>query len=122
MPKRILIVDDDALNIKLVKDILAANNYSYLEAVNGQEAIEIALKQKPDLILMDLEMPVMDGMSAIKILKTKEDTKSIPIIALTAFAMEGDKERVLLAGADDYLTKPIKIKILLETVRKYIES
>lgn len=120
MTKRILIVDDDAKNLKLVRDILNSNGYLTFEAVNGKEAIELAINQIPDLILMDIQMPVMDGLQAIRILKTNDDAKHIPIIALTAFSMKGDKEKVLLYGADDYLSKPISIKILLGLIKKYI--
>ena len=120
MTKRILIVDDDLKNKKLVKDILEANSFLTSEAINGKEAIEIAIDQMPDLILMDLQMPVMDGFSAIKFLKTNDDTNHIPIIALTALFMNGDKEKVLLNGADDYLSKPISIKPLLGLINKYI--
>lgn len=119
MPKKILIVDDDAKNLKLVKDILGANGYATFEAVNGKEAIELAVKQIPDSIIMDIQMPVMDGLSALKILKTRDDTKHIPIIVVTAQSMKGDKESVLLSGADDYLSKPISVKILLELTKKY---
>ncbi len=122
MTKKILIVDDDEKNRKLVRDILGVNGYVTLEAVNGKEAIELTVKQIPDLILMDIQMPVMDGLSAIRILKTNKDTKHVPIIALTAFAMEEDKKEVLFAGADDWLTKPINIRGLLESIIKNIEK
>ena len=120
MAKRILIVDDDAINMKLVRDVLEFKGFLTSEATNGKEAIEIAINQIPDLILMDIQMPVLDGLSAIRILKTNVDTKHIPIIALTALSMEEDKENVLLHGADDYLSKPISIKTLLGMVKKYI--
>ncbi len=120
MAERILIVDDNAINLKLAVDILVANNYSVLEAVNGKEAVEIALQEKPSLILMDIQMPVMDGLSAIKKLKSDDRVRNIPIIAVTASTMEEDNERALLAGADDFLSKPIKIRTLLEIIEKHI--
>ncbi len=120
MTKRILIVDDDARNLKLVKDILEANDYLTSEATNGKEAIEIVINQMPDLILMDIQMPVMDGLSAAKILKTNTETKHIPIIALTALSMEGDKEKAMLNCADDYYSKPISIRPLLALIKKHL--
>lgn len=120
MTKRILIVDDDAINLKLAGDILVANNYCIFEAVNGKEGVAIAIEQNPDLILMDIQMPVMDGLSAIRILKSNDSVRNIPIIAVTASIMEGEKESALLAGADGFLSKPIKIRELLEIIEKHI--
>ena len=120
MSKKILIVDDDAKNLKLAKDILSVNDFIIFEAMDGLKAIDIAMNEKPDLILMDIYMPKMDGITAIKTIKAQEDIKHIPIIALTASAMEGDKDSILDAGADDYLAKPAKIKDLLGIVNKYV--
>ena len=119
MPKRILIADDDIKSLMLVRDVLGANGYATLEVTNGKQAVELAVKKIPDAILMDIQMPVMDGLTAIKILKTRDDTKQIPIIVVTAQFMEGDKDTILQEGADDYLPKPIKIKDLLELIKKY---
>jgi two-component system, cell cycle response regulator DivK len=121
MPKRVLIVDDEEKNLRLVRDILAANGYLTSEATNGKEAVEIALNHPPDLILMDIQMPILDGLSAIKILKTNDSVKHIPIVALTAKSMALDQEGVMCAGADGYLRKPISIKNLLKSVKKHAE-
>ena len=106
MPNSILVVDDKANVRSLIQDYLSEQGFRVLTACNGREALFVARQEKPDLILLDI--PVMDGLSAIEILKTKEDTKSIPIIVLTSFAMAGDKERVFLAEADDFFNKANK--------------
>lgn len=119
MSKNILIVEDDETNLLLLNDILSFNNFTVLKATNGRSAIEEAINKKPDIILMDMLMPIMDGMEATKILKSDKRTKDIPIIALTAFAMKGDKEKILNAGCNDYLIKPFEIDSLLSIVNKY---
>ena len=110
MEKRILIVEDDSKNLKLVRDLLQVSGYVTLEATNGKLGVEVAKEQKPDLILMDIQMPVMDGLQAARLLKADEETKKIPIIALTAYAMKGDEEKMLQAGCDGYIPKPIDTK------------
>ena len=120
MAKTILIVEDDAKNLTLLRDVLQVSGYSTIEATDGKQAIELARTKKPDLILMDIQMPEIDGLEATRILKMDTTTRNIPIIALTAFAMKGDKERVLEAGCDGYLIKPIDIKELLKTVTEYL--
>lgn len=104
---KILIVDDDHRNIFALKSYLEIHDMEVLVANNGLEAVELMKIKSPDIILMDIMMPEMDGYDAIKILKGKSTTKSVPIIAVTAKAMVGDKEKCLEAGADDYLSKPI---------------
>ena len=115
MEKRILIVEDDLKNLKLVRDLLQVFGYVTLEATNGKQGVEVAKEQKPDLILMDIQMPVMDGLQATRLLKSDEETKKIPIIALTAYAMKGDEEKMLQAGCNDYMPKPIDTKSFLDT-------
>ncbi len=120
MGKKILIVDDDVKNRKLLRVLLQNSGYETIEAEDGQQAINLARENNPDLILMDIRMPVMDGIEATKILKSEGSTAGIPVIALTSYALKGDRERILTdAGCDDYVTKPIEIKLLLEIVRKY---
>ena len=120
MQKVILIVEDDPLSLELFRDLLEASGYTTLEATDGRQGVELAKEKKPDLILMDIQLPVMDGLEAASILKADPATKNIPIIALTAYAMEEDEERALQAGSDGYLTKPIRIEEFLEEVAKYL--
>jgi len=121
MPKKILIVEDNEKNRTLVKDVLKYHGYEVIEAGNGKEGIKIAKENNPDLILMDIQMPVMSGYDAIKILKNNPETKDIKIIALTSFAMESDKEKIMEEGFDDYLAKPIDIRRLPELAKKVLE-
>lgn len=121
MNKKILIVEDDEANLLLLYDILSFNSFKVYKASDGKTAINTALTTKPDIILMDMLMPVMDGIEATRILKDDKRTKDIPVIALTAFAMKGDKEKMINAGCNDYLVKPFNIDSLLEIVNKYIQ-
>ncbi len=116
----ILIVDDDTQNRKLFRDLLQIKGYHTLEAVNGQQGVELAKSKEPDLILMDVQMPVMSGLEATKILKADDDTKNIPILSVTAYAMKGDEEKIREAGFDGYITKPVDIKEFLTTIAKYL--
>ncbi len=122
MAKLILIIDDEPLNVILVRDLLQVNGYSTNEATNGKHGVELAKTSKPDLILMDIQMPEMDGLEATRILKTDTTTKDIPILALSSYAMKGDKERILAAGCDGYLSKPLIIKELLKIVAEYLSG
>ena len=122
MKKNILVVDDDERNMRLFSDLLEVKGYTVIKAMNGKEGVELAEKTKPDLILMDIQMPIMDGMEAIKILKNRESTKSIPIIALTSYAMRDDKERILSAGCNGYLAKPVVIREFLSMVAEHVIS
>jgi CheY-like chemotaxis protein len=122
MSKKILIVEDIPMNQKLIRDILIYYGYEIIEAENGEEAVRIAKEQKPDLIIMDLQMPVMNGLEAIKILRNDPATKDIKIIAVTSFAMAGDREKVLAAGFDDYISKPLNTRELPEMVKKLLGS
>ncbi len=113
---KILVVEDDFMNMILVKEILSLHGYEVLEAGNGKEAVEKASKEKPDLILMDINLPEMDGVTATKKIKAEESTKKIPIYALTASVMKGDAEKFLGEGFDGYLAKPIETKKLIESI------
>jgi two-component system cell cycle response regulator DivK len=120
MSRKILIVEDNDKNRRLIADILNYYGYVVMEATNGQEGIDLTREFKPDLIFMDMQMPVMDGFTAIKILKNDPTTKHIKIIAITSFAMVGDKERILSAGADEYIPKPVNTMELPARVEKLL--
>lgn len=120
MGTMILIVEDDLKSLKLFRDLLEASGYASLEATNGKKAVELAREKKPDLILMDIQMPVMDGFEATKILKAGAETRNIRIIALTSYAMKEDDEKVREAGCDGYITKPIDTKEFLKKVAEYL--
>ena len=120
--KKILIVEDNEKNRRMMRDILTYHGYEIIEAENGEEAIKMAKEFNPELILMDMQMPVMDGFAATSILKNDPETRRIKIIAVTSFAMVGDKEKILQAGADDYISKPLNTRELPERVRKILEE
>lgn len=120
MNNLILIAEDEPRNMKLVRDLLNYSGYTTVEAVNGKQAVEIAQQEMPALILMDIQMPVLNGIEATKLLKQSDHMQAIPIVVLTAFAMKGDRERIMAAGADEYLSKPLDLEHLLETVARYI--
>ena len=120
MTKVILIVDDEPKNLKLVSDLLQVFGYKTIEATDGKQGVALARARKPDLILMDVMMPVMDGLEATRILKADATTMDIPVLALTSYAMKGDKERILQAGCDGYIAKPLDIQELLKTVEEYL--
>jgi two-component system cell cycle response regulator DivK len=115
--ERVLIVEDNEKNMKLVRDVLQATGYSTLEATTGEEAIELSLSQAPALVLMDVQLPGIDGVEALERLRQNERTASIPVLALTAQAMSGDRERFLEAGFDGYLAKPVDVGELSDRPR-----
>jgi two-component system, cell cycle response regulator DivK len=119
--KRVLIVEDNEKNMKLFRDVLQATGYSTLEATTGEEAIELSLSQAPALVLMDVQLPGIDGVEALERMRQNERTASIPVLALTAQAMSGDRERFLEAGFDGYLAKPVDVGELIETVREHCD-
>lgn len=119
---RILYVEDNFQNKRLVKKILCAKGYEVLEAEDGLQGIALAARERPDLILMDINMPGIDGMEATSRLKSSPDLAHIPIIALTANAMRGDRERIMAAGCDDYLQKPVDNTKLVELVERFLCS
>lgn len=117
MPKKILVVEDNEKNRLLMADILKHYGYEVMEAGDGKYAVKMAKEHKPDLILMDMQMPVMDGFEATKILKADPETKHIKILAVTSFAMKGDREKIMEAGCDDYIPKPIETRELPKIVK-----
>lgn len=108
--KTILVVEDDELNRKLVRTLLQVSKYNVLEAMDAEKGIQLAREHHPDLILMDIQLPGMDGLKATQIIKGDPDLKEIPVVALTAFAMQGDEEKALAAGCNGYITKPINTR------------
>ena len=114
--KMVLVIEDDELNLKLVQEMLRLGNYRTIEAMDADTGIQMSRRHKPDLILMDIHLPKMDGLSATRIIKSDENLKQIPIVALTALAMTDDREKALEAGCDDYVTKPFRLKNLLKTI------
>ncbi len=120
--KKILVVDDNEDNRELVSKILRIKGYITIEAVDGKGAIKMAEEERPDLILMDISIPDIDGYEATKIIKSKEELKDIPIIALTAHAMKGDKEKALEAGCDGYIPKPIDVRRFPDQVSLFLQK
>ena len=116
----VLIIEDNQNNLMVMRDLLRLHGYQTLEAGDGPAGLEIAREQMPDLILMDIQLPTMDGYEATRQLKADERTKSIPIIAVTSFALSGEEEKARAAGCDAYLSKPIDIHGTLETVREVL--
>lgn len=119
--KKALIVEDNEQNRILVRAIMKPLQCDVLEAEDGEQGIRLAKEQKPDLVLMDIQMPVMDGYTAIRMLRDDPETKHIKIIAVTSYAMKGDREKALAAGADDYIAKPIDIHEMTAMVKRYLE-
>jgi two-component system, cell cycle response regulator DivK len=115
----VLVVEDNEKNMKLFRDVLQATGYSTLEASTGEEAVELAASHTPALVLMDVQLPGIDGVEALARLRSDERTASIPVLALTAQAMHGDRERLVEAGFDGYLSKPVDVVELLRTVSEY---
>ena len=118
--KRVLIVEDNPLNLKLFSAMIASQGYDVLEAQDGAGGIDLAQRQLPDLIIMDIQLPGMSGMDAMQILKADADTRDIPIIATTAFATRGDEERLRASGCDGYMAKPIAVSEFLALVHSFV--
>ena len=120
MPKTVLIVEDNDLNMKLLNDLLQANGYQTLQSVDGKDTLKLAKEFIPDLILMDIQLPEISGLEHVRMLKADDELKDIPVVAVTAFAMKGDEEKILEAGCAAYIAKPISIPSFLETVARFI--
>ncbi len=119
---KVLIVEDNEKNLKLFRLIVNSLGYETLTALNGEEGVAAAKLELPDLILMDIQMPVMDGLSAVDLLKSDECTRNIPVIALTSYAMKGDRERFLEHGFADYLSKPVRKEDLIKAIKNILEK
>jgi two-component system, cell cycle response regulator DivK len=118
--KTVMIVEDNELNMKLFNDLLQAHGITTIQTRNGLDAINLAREHMPDLILMDIQLPEVSGLEVTKWLKDDDKVKHIPVIAITAFAMKGDEERILEGGCEAYLSKPISVQKFLETVKKFV--
>lgn len=122
MTKTVLIVEDNELNMKLFHDLLEAHGIGTIETRSGLEVLEIARAKKPDLILMDIQLPEVSGLDVTKWLKNDEALKKIPVIAVTAFAMKGDEEKIREGGCEDYISKPISVSRFLEVIQTYLNK
>jgi len=120
MAKTVLVVEDNELNMKLFHDLLEANGYNIVQTRSGLEAIDLAREHRPDLILMDIQLPEVSGLEVTKWIKEDDDLRTIPVIAVTAFAMKGDEERIRQGGCEAYLSKPISVSKFIDTVKTYI--
>jgi len=120
MSKQILVVEDQEDNRRIVRDLLTTTDYEVMEAENGEEALAAVAKQRPDLILMDIQLPVMDGYEATRRIKADPQLRAIPIIAVTSYALSGDEEKARAAGCDDFVPKPYSPRQLLAKIRKYL--
>lgn len=121
MGKKVLIVEDNELNMKLFRDLLEAHGYETVQTRNGTDALGLARAHRPDLILMDIQLPEVSGLDVTRWLKDDPDLRSIPVIAVTAFAMKGDEEKIKQGGCEGYISKPISVTQFLETVRNFLE-
>lgn len=122
MTKRILVVDDNEDNRQILIDLLSAAGYQIVEATNGLDAVKLATSERPDLVLMDIQLPDLDGVEALRRLRANDRTATIPVLALTAQAMRGDRERFLAEGFDGYLSKPVNVRELIGVVREHCEG
>ena len=120
MGKTVLIVEDNELNMKLFRDLLEAHGYQTSGTSNGHEALSLVRKMRPDLILMDIQLPEVSGLEVTKWIKEDESLKTIPVVAVTAFAMKGDEEVIRQGGCEAYISKPISVTSFLDTVRRFI--
>lgn len=120
MAKTVLIVEDNPLNMKLFNDLLEAHGYRTLQSSNGMEAMDLARSQRPDVILMDIQLPEVSGLEVTKWIKDDDELRTTPVIAVTAFAMKGDEERIRQAGCEAYISKPISVAKFIETVKSYL--
>ena len=120
MAKTVLIVEDNELNMKLFHDLLDAHGYKTLQTRSGLEALKLARERRPDLILMDIQLPEVSGLEVTRWLKDDEELREIPVIAVTAFAMKGDEQRIRQGGCEAYISKPISVTSFLDTVRRFL--
>lgn len=121
MNKKVLIVEDNELNMKLFHDLLEAHNIDTIKTKNGHDVLDLARENKPDLIIMDIQLPEVSGLEVTKWLKDDEELKAIPVIAVTAFAMKGDEEKIREGGCEDYISKPISVSNFISVIQKYLD-
>ncbi len=122
MSKTVLIVEDNTLNMKLFHDLLEAHGVNTIETYDGKNVIDLAREHNPDLILMDIQLPEISGLDVTKMLKDDEDLRQIPVIAVTAFAMKGDEQKIREGGCEDYISKPISVVNFMDTINRYLGS
>jgi two-component system cell cycle response regulator DivK len=122
MKKKVLIVEDNELNMKLFEDLLGAHGYDTIKTRDGGQVLDIAREQKPDLIIMDIQLPEVSGLEVTQWLKSDNELKAIPVIAVTAFAMKGDEEKIRQGGCEDYVSKPISITDFIQVVQKHLDK
>jgi two-component system cell cycle response regulator DivK len=122
MNKRILVIEDQEDNRQIVRDLMAASGYELIEATTGEEGIEAAARETPDLILMDIQLPGIDGYEVTRRIKANPQLKTIPIIAVTSYALSGDDKKAFAAGCDGYVTKPYSPRLLLAKIREYLPA
>ncbi len=120
MSKTILIVEDNELNMKLFRDLLEAQGYGILQTRDGMQALDLARKERPDLIVMDIQLPQVSGLEVTKWIKADDNLKHIPVVAVTAFAMKGDEEKIREGGCEAYVAKPISVKDFLSTIERFL--
>lgn len=118
--KTVLIVEDNELNMRLFNDLLEAFGYRTVKTRDGRQALPLARQHKPDLIVMDIQLPEISGIDVTKMIKAEPELKQIPVLAVTAFAMRGDEQKIREGGCDAYLSKPISVTTFLDTVRRFI--
>ncbi len=121
MSKTVLIVEDNELNMKLFDDLLSAHGYNIVKTRDGRDAVDLVNAHMPDLIVMDIQLPEISGIEVTQKIKAQDNIKHIPIIAVTAFAMKGDEEKIRAGGCEDYISKPISVPQFIETVKKYLD-
>src|SRR5262249_43923583 len=120
MSKRILVVEDQADNRRILRDLLTSAGYEIIEAENGQEALDVVARERPNLILMDIQLPVLDGYEATRRIKADPELRAIPIIVITSYALSGDESKARAAGCDAYVTKPFSPRAVLAKIREYV--
>jgi two-component system cell cycle response regulator DivK len=120
MSKRILVVEDQADNRRILHDLLTSAGYEIIEAENGQEALDVVARERPNLILMDIQLPVLDGYEATRRIKADPELRAIPIIVITSYALSGDESKARAAGCDAYVTKPFSPRAVLAKIREYV--
>jgi two-component system cell cycle response regulator DivK len=120
MAKTVMIVEDNELNMKLFNDLLRAHGYRTMPMRNGYEALDALKEERPDLIIMDIQLPEISGLEVTRRIKQDQNLRDIPVIAVTAFAMKGDEERIRQGGCEGYLSKPISVTMFIETVKSYV--
>jgi two-component system, cell cycle response regulator DivK len=122
MQKKVLVVEDNELNMKLFNDLLEAHGYKVVQTRDGLSALDIARQHRPDLILMDIQLPEVSGIEVTKWLKEDDELKSIPVIAVTAFAMKGDEQKIREGGCEAYISKPISVMSFLQTIDRFLKT